>query len=118
MRKAPIRYRGYQSCELVWVDMEPLLRAERVRCEEVASDLETSQRELNHFREVIEPAYSSWFYSHFGEKVTRIRELESRSEAAAETKIGVRVSTDGRLASQLQKLRCVLKALFCELRPT
>ncbi len=58
--------------------MEPLLHHERVRCENAAKQLEVIQEELNHFREIAEPAYSGWFHSHFGKRATELRELHSR----------------------------------------
>lgn len=58
--------------------MEPLLHAERNRCENAAKELEDSQAELNHFREVLEPEYSAWFHSQFGKRATELRELHAR----------------------------------------
>ena len=58
--------------------MEPLLHAERTRCENAAKELEDSQAELNHFREVLEPEYSAWFHSQFGKRSTELREVHAR----------------------------------------
>jgi hypothetical protein len=60
------------------VDVEPLLQAERYRCKELNERLEESKHTLDHFRDVSEPAFSRWFHSHFGEKATELRALDSR----------------------------------------
>lgn len=63
---------------LVWVDMEPFLKTERARCEKVAFELELVKQDLERFRTEWQPAYSRWFHGKFGEKVTRVRDLEAQ----------------------------------------
>lgn len=64
---------------LVWVNMEPYLARERVQCEAVMTEIEKVRSQFDRFRTQSEPAYSRWFHQHFGEAVSRIRELAARA---------------------------------------
>lgn len=74
---------------LVWVDMAPFLEKERGRCEKIAAELERAKQDLERFNTVWEPAYSRWFHSKFGEKVTRVRELEAKASELGDIVTGV-----------------------------
>jgi hypothetical protein len=63
----------------VWLEMEPLLAKERIRCEELASKLERAVSELERFGAELEPAFSRWYHASFGERLTRARDLEARA---------------------------------------
>jgi hypothetical protein len=66
------------SRDLVWLDMDPLLKRERERCEEVAAELKRATDALERHRSEWEPAFSRWYHAHFGEKLTLARELEGK----------------------------------------
>ncbi len=59
--------------------MEPLLVAERRRCDKATADLERVKQRLEKFRTEWEPAFSRWFHGKFGESGTRARELEAKA---------------------------------------
>ena len=64
---------------LVWIDREPLLAVERLRCERAEAELERVRSDLERASTEWEPRYSKWFHGHYGEKVTRVRELEAKA---------------------------------------
>lgn len=78
---------------LVWLDMDPLLQAERLRCEKASRDLDRAKQELERFRSEWEPAFSRWFHGRFGEKLTQIRELESQASRLERIVEAVRMET-------------------------
>lgn len=61
--------------------MEPFLETERRRCEKISSELDLAKKDLERFWTEWEPAYSRWFHGMFGEKLTRLRELEATASA-------------------------------------
>lgn len=64
--------------------MEPLLFAERKRCEKTSAKLARVAEELDRFRTESEPAYTRWFYGKFGDKVTRLRDLKNKAAELVE----------------------------------
>ena len=66
------------SKALVWVDMEPLLIAERAKCRKANEKLSEIKKQVDDFRELDEPAYMQWFHSKFGQEITACREMDER----------------------------------------
>jgi hypothetical protein len=65
------------------IDMEPILEAERRRCEKIAEDLERVRASLERHRSEGEPAFSRWLHGTFGEELSLARELEARAGTLA-----------------------------------
>jgi len=64
---------------LVWIDMEPLLAAERGKCEKATRDLYRVRQSLETFRTEWQPAFSRWFHGKFGKRVTEARDLAAKA---------------------------------------
>ena len=64
--------------QVIWIDMNPILEKERLRCKQVSGKLSASQKALNDFKSEVTPAFSAWFHSHFGEALTAVRGLHSK----------------------------------------
>jgi uncharacterized small protein (DUF1192 family) len=79
-RKQPSRGSFIESFsrEVMPIDQEPILAAERARCEKIAADLERVRASLERHRSEGEPAFSIWLNGNFGEELSSVRELESK----------------------------------------
>jgi len=65
---------------LIWVDMEPLLKMERARCERASEQLRSVTEKLDQFDREVSSAFSIWLHTHFGEALTHVRELHAKME--------------------------------------
>jgi hypothetical protein len=103
--------------DLVWVEMEPLLQRERARCEAISIELHRSTEKLGQFRDRWEPAFSRWYYSQFGEKITHARDLESKRDelerliVAVETEALLRGESERAAYERLERMRAGLERL-------
>ena len=83
MRKSNQAPRLKPSLALVWVDMEPLLKEERARCEAIAAELQDINQKLEQHHQLSLPAYKAWMQANFSEAFAkahavgeRVRQLE------------------------------------------
>jgi len=81
---------SYSVRTLIWIDMEPILELERSRCEKASRELDRANKKIEHFQNVLQPAYSQWFHSHFGSEVTQLRGLEAKREELEHLTLWVR----------------------------
>lgn len=87
--------------DVVWLEMEPLLKRERARCESISAELHRSTQKLEQFRTRWEPGFSRWYYSQFGEKLTRARDLEAK--ALELEQLIVRVETEALIRGESER---------------
>lgn len=103
--------------DLVWIEMEPLLKGERARCEAISQELRNATEKLEHFKSRWEPSFSRWYYSQFGEKLTKARDLETRAHelerliAQVETEALLTGDSERVAYERLQRIRAGLDRL-------
>jgi hypothetical protein len=83
------------------IDMEPLLAAERAKCERVANELERAKQTLEAFRTHWRPAFSRWLHAKFGERITQARDLAAK--AAELARLVTSVETEAYLSNCSEK---------------